>query len=392
MVFLVNLGRLVFAPLLQPVAADFGVTTASLGIVASAAWFGSALPRLPTGLVLTRVPRHHVILLTGTLLVVTSASAGLAGSVLHLTVGAFLMGTSSGMYFIAANPLVSELFPEGVGRALGIHGTSAQLAAVTGPVLLSLVLLVGDWRLVFGCIAVGAAAATLYLFWASRRTPLPDAGSADRSLQAAGRAQWPVVLTAIAVIGTVGFLWNGLFNLYGDYLEVVKGIAPETGRLLLSAMFVAGLPAFLFSGRLADRLPNVPLFLGVSAGFVVSVFALTLVDGILAILVVSLVLGYFAHSMIPVVDTYVLASFPDHHRASAYALYSASMMLVQSLGSGAVGLAVSRGSTYTATFRFLAVVVAAVVLGLSALYRAGRLPSGGTPGVTPSPTDPSVGE
>ena len=144
------------------------------------------------------------------------------------------MGTSSGMYFIAANPLVSELFPEGVGRALGIHGTSAQLAAVTGPVLLSLTLLVGDWRLVFGCIAVGAAAATLYLFWASRRTPLPDAGSADRSLQAAGRAQWPVVLTAIAVIGTVGFLWNGLFNLYGDYLTVAKGIDPETGRTLLS--------------------------------------------------------------------------------------------------------------------------------------------------------------
>lgn len=63
MVFPVTLGRLVFAPFLQPVAADFGVTTASLGIVASAARLGRALPRAPTGLGLTHAPRHNAILL-----------------------------------------------------------------------------------------------------------------------------------------------------------------------------------------------------------------------------------------------------------------------------------------------------------------------------------------
>lgn len=168
------------------------------------------------------------------------------------------------MYVIAANPLVSEPSPDRVGSAPGIHGTSVQLAAVTGPVLLGLLLLVGDWRLVVGCIAVDAAASTVYRCWVTRRTPLPDAGSIDRSLLAAGRAQWPVVITGIAVIGTVGFLWNGQFNLSDDDLEVVEGIDTETGRLLLLGIFAAGRPAFLLGGRLADRLPTRPLLPGVT--------------------------------------------------------------------------------------------------------------------------------
>jgi DHA1 family inner membrane transport protein len=379
MVFLVNLARVVFAPLVQPVAADFGVTAASLGIVTSAAWMGSAAPRLPTGYLLTRVPRRYVVGATGMLLVVTAAFTAFAQSVTHLTIGAFLMGLSSGMYFIAANPLVSELFPESVGRAIGIHGMASQLAAVTAPLAVSAILLVGDWRTTFLCIAGVAAAATAFLVWAARRTDLPEAGGEDRSLLAAARAQWPIILTGIAFIGAAGFLWNGVFNLYGDYLETVKGIDPATGRAMLSMMFAAGVPAFLVTGQLADRFPNVPLLLSIVGGFVVCVVALTLAEGLIAVGAVSLLLGYVIHSLFPAVDTYMLASLPDKHRASAYALYSSTMMFVQALGSGSVGTAVARGVSYTVVFQGLAAAVGGVVVVMFVLYRAGRLPAGGRP-------------
>jgi predicted MFS family arabinose efflux permease len=386
MVFLVNLARVVFAPLVQPAAADFEVTAASLGVVTSAAWLGSAMPRLPTGYLLTRFPRHHVIAATGGLLVGTSLFTALAGSVTHLTVGAFLMGLSSGIYFIAANPLVSELFPDRVGTALGVHGMSSQVAAVGAPLVLSAILFLGDWRTTFLLVAVVAGVATLALVWAARRATLPDAGSEDRSLLVAARAQWPIILTGIALVGVTGFLWNGLFNLYGDYLELTKGIDPATGRLLLSLMFAAGVPAFLISGRLADTVPNVPLIISIIATFSVSVAALTFVTGLFAVAAVSVVIGYAIHSLFPAMDTYMLSALPDHHRASAYALFSASMMLVQALGSGAVGTAVSRGAGYDATFRILSVAVVGMVGFMLVLYRLGWLPSGGTPGETPVST------
>ncbi len=388
MVFLVNLARVLFAPLVQPAAADFDVTAASLGIVTSAAWLGSAAPRLPTGYLLTRVPRHHVTAATGGLLVCSSLFTAVAGSVTQLTAGAFLMGLSSGSYFIAANPLVSELFPDSVGSAIGIHGMSSQLAAVGAPLAVSAVLFVGDWRLIFYCVAGAAALATMFLMWASRQTTLPSAGSADRSIRAAGRAQWPIILTGIAVIGAAGFLWNGLFNLYGDYLDVAKGIDPGTARLLLSGMFAAGVPAFFITGKLADEVPNVPLLLSIVGSFVVCVIALTVVEGVVLVGGVSLLLGYAIHSLFPAVDTYMLSSLPDHHRGSAYALFSASMMFVQSLGSGTVGLVVVEGVSYTVAFQTLAVLVGVVVAVLFALYRAGRLPAGGRPGETPDAAGP----
>jgi len=383
MVFLANLSRIVFAPLIQPAAADFGVQTATLGVVTSAAWLGSAAPRLPTGYLLTRVRRHRVIAGMGALLVCTSVFTGLSTSPAHLVVGAFLMGVSSGVYFIAANPLVSELFPERVGQAIGVHGTASQVAAVGAPVGLSAILLVGNWRHTFFGIAALAAVTTLGLVYASRRTDLPDAGSNDRSLLTAVRAQWPVILTGIAFVGSAGFLWNGLFNLYGDYLELIKGVDPETGRLLLSLMFAAGVPAFFLTGMLADRVPNVPLLLAIVTGFALSVLALTVVEGVLAIAVVSVFVGYTVHSLFPAIDTYTLSALPDRHRASAYAAFSASMMSVQALGSGSIGIAVSRGLGYTPIFRGLAVALVAVGAVMGGLYRTDRLPSGGIPGETP---------
>jgi len=384
MVFLVNLARVVFAPLVQPVAADLGVSAASLGVVASAAWLGSAAPRLPTGYLLTRVARHRVVAATGAILVVTSAVTAVADSRLHLAVGAFLMGTSSGMYLIAANPLVSELFPERVGGALGVHGMAAQVAAVGAPLAVSAILLVGEWRTTFLCIAAVAAAATAFLVFAARRADLPDAGTDDRSLLVAGRAQWPIILTGIAFLGAAGFLWNGLFNLYGDYLEVAKGIDPATGRTLLSLMFAAGVPAFFVTGRLADRVPNVPLLLAIVGSTVVAVLALTVVEGVLAVAAVSLVLGYAVHGLFPAADAYMLSSLPDRHRASAYSLYSGTMMLIQALGSGTVGVAVDGGASYTFVFRLLAGGVAVILTVLFGLYVAGWLPAGGRKTATPA--------
>jgi DHA1 family inner membrane transport protein len=388
MVFLVNLARLIFAPLVQPAAADFDVSAASLGVVASAAWLGSASPRLPTGYLLTRFPRHYIVATTGTLLVGTSFFTAFSQSITHLTVGAFLMGISSGMYFIAANPLVSELFPSKVGTALGIHGTVSQVAAVGAPLFVSAILLVGDWRSTFFLISGVAAVATLALLVATRRTELPDAGRDDRSLLAAGKAQWHLILTGVVFVGVTGFLWNALFNLYGDYLDVAKGIDAGTGRLLLSLMFAAGIPAFLITGRLADRVPNVPLIISIISTFSVLVVVLTLVESFVAIAVVSVLIGYTIHSMFPAMDTYMLSSLPDHHRGSAYALFSATMMLIQAWGSGAVGTAVASGVSYDRAFQGLAVLVAAIVIGMFFLYQGGRLPAGGNPGTTPGETVP----
>jgi predicted MFS family arabinose efflux permease len=376
--FLVNFVRVVFAPLLQPVAAEFQVATASLGVVTTAVWLGSAAPRLPTGILLTRVDRHRVLAGTGAILVVTAIFTAYSSSVEELVVGAFLLGLSSGMYFIAANPLVSELFPDRVLRAIAIHGVARQVAAVIAPLVVAVILFVADWRSTFFGVALAAAGTTLFLLYAARWTDLPSAGAGDRSLLAAGRSEWPIILTGIVFIGAMGFLWNGLFNLYGGYLATAKGIAAANGRLLLSLMFAAGIPAFLLSSWVGNRYPTVPLIIGLTGAFAVSVLALTAVGTVATVAILSLLIGFSFFLMVPLLDTYLLSTLPDHHRGSAYAIYSAVMMVIQATGSGVVGSAVAAGASYDATFQSIALVVVMVAVGMYLLHAADRLPSEGT--------------
>ena len=375
--YLVNFGRVAFAPLVQPFMDIFEVREATAGFVATTVWLGSAVSRLPTGVMLTRVKRHHAIVGMGIFMTGAAAATALAPGIALVSVGAFLIGLASGVFYIAANPLVSELYPSRVGWAVGIRGMSAQLAAVSAPALVGVTLIYLSWRHVFAGIAVVAVLATGLFFLAARRAEMPEAGAEDRDLLAAAREQWPLILTGIAVVGITGFVWQGLFNFYESYLEAIKQVPSGTASNLLTLIFAAGVPAFFLSGRMADRVPYIPLMVVILSTFVVCLLTLTVVEGVLAIAALSVVMGFVIHSLFPVLDTYMLATLPDHRRGSAYAVFSATMMLMQAPGSFVLGSLVESGIAYDTVFRGSAAAIATVVVVLFVLYRRGKLPTGG---------------
>jgi predicted MFS family arabinose efflux permease len=371
MVFLVNLARIVFAPLVKELIDVFSITEGTAGLIATLVWVGSALPRIPTGILLTRVRRHRVVLGTGGVLTGASVFTASADSVVTLGLGAFLMGLSSGVYFVAANPLVSELYPERVGRAVGVHGTASQLAAVAAAPIVTVALLF-DWRLAFTGIGVAAAVVTLVLYLTTRRTDLPAVSTGDRDLLAAARKEWRIVLLGVVMLGATGFVWQGLFNFYELYAGT-KDLSGAAAKNLVTVVFAAGVPAFFLSGRLADRLPHVPYILAILAAFVGSVLALTVVESLVAVLAVTVVIGYVIHSLFPAMDTFLLDTLSDETRGSAYAVYSGGMMVVQATGSVVVGTLADLGMSYDAIFTRLALGLGVVVVVLVVLQRQGYL-------------------
>ncbi|WP_348613678.1 MFS transporter [Halobaculum rarum] len=372
------MARVVFAPLLSEFIDTFGIGEATAGLLVTLVWVGSAAPRLPTGWLLTRVPRYHVVLAAGVVLTLASTFAAFAPGIDVLMIAAVGMGLASGVYFIAGNPLVSELFPETVGRVMGIHGTASQLAAVAAAPFVTVALGLGieaaaGWRAVFAVLAVAAATVTGAVFVAARGADLPDAGAGDRDLLGAARSEWRTIVTGVLILGITGFVWQGVFNFYELYM-LDKGLAPNVARNALTVVFGAGVPAFLISGRLADRFPHVPYLLSVLAAFIVCLFALVSVSGLVPLLVVSAVTGYVIHSLFPAMDTYLLDTLPDATRGSAYAVYSASMMIVQATGSSVVGSLRGAGVAYDTVFGAAAVGLVVLLVGLVLAQRASWLP------------------
>ena len=373
LIFVINLARVVFAPLIEPIRAATGASDATLGLLATLVWAGSAVPRLPTGLLLTRVSRAGAIFAAGVILTLGTTFTALTADPTLLLVGAFVMGTASGVYFIAANPLISELFPDSPGRALGQHGVASQVAAVVAPGIVTAALVVGDWRTTLQAMAVAAALTTVVFTLIARRADLPDAGRGDTDFLGAVRAQWPIVLTAVATLGLTTLVWNGVFNFYVTYLGTV-GIEARAGRTLLQLMFAAGVPAFYISGRLVDRLPAVPYMLAILAAFTDCVLLLPALGGFWPLAALSAVMGYVIHSIFPVVDTYLLGSLPDQHRASAYSAYGAGMMVIQAPGSLLVGLLRDAGVAFPTIFEWMGAGLVALLVVLLVLHVDGRLP------------------
>lgn len=373
LVFLVNFARVVFAPLVSEFIAEFAIQEGTAGLIVTLVWVGSASPRLPTGWLLTKVPRHHVVFGSGAILTVASASIALADSVPTVMIGAFSMGLASGIYFVAANPFISELFPDRVGRVMGIHGTASQLAAVVAAPVVTLAV-VYDWRAVFVGLGTAAALTTVVIFLLALRTDLPEAGREDTSFLAGARREWRIILTGVLILGLTGFAWQGLFNFYELYMRS-KGIAPSTARNLLTVIFAAGVPAFWVSGQLADRFPHVPYIITLMGSFAALVLTLTVTNGLAAVVLVSTLIGFVIHAMFPALDTFLLDSIPDESRGSAYAVYSGMMMLTQSSGSFAVGKFVEVGVAYDTVFTSFAVGVAVLTVGFAVLERANRLPA-----------------
>ena len=381
LVFLVNFARVVFAPLVGEFIAEFAIGEGTAGLIVTLAWVGSAAPRLPAGWALTRFSRGRVILVSGAMLTAGALGVALAPSVPTLMLAAFLVGTASGVYFVAANPFVSELFPNRVGRVMGIHGMASQLAAVAAAPVVTVALWY-DWRLAFYGLAAAAGATTVAFTLLARRTDLPEAGTGDTDFLAGALSEWKLILAGVVLIGLTSFVWQGLFNFYELYM-IDKGLAPTTARNLLTVIFAAGVPAFLVSGDLADRLPHVPYILGIVSTFVASVVLVVYASGIVAIAVASLAVGFTIHMLFPAGDTYLLASLPDDSRASAYAVFSAGMMTTQAAGSWVVGEAIEAGAGYDTAFLTLAGGLAVLVVVYAVLERLGRVP-GGAVGTDPA--------
>jgi len=372
MVFVVNFGRVAFAPLVEPLQAAFDVGPAAVGAVVSLVWFGTALPRLPLSYVLTRVSRRRVVVVSGVILTGAAALTASAPTVRTLQVGVFAVGVASGTYFVSAVPLIGELYPDRVGRRIGIHGTASQLAAVAAPTVVVSVVAVTTWRAVFWLLAAAALVTTLGFAIGLRRTDAVRESPPARNFRGV-LGNWRVVLTGMLFISAAGFVWQGLFNFYVSVM-LARGLGAGPANALLTAAFAAGIPAFWVSGTLVDRLPTVPYILGLVGLFTLGVFGVTLVRGVLALGAVSIVLGYTIHGLFPALDTYVLSALPADTRAGTFAAFSGLSIAVEASGTGAVGVLVETGYAFSTVFRGFGVGLVAILVVSTVLYRADRLP------------------
>ncbi|WP_420028441.1 MFS transporter [Haloglomus litoreum] len=374
-------GRFILSPLLPAIIDDLSLTSATAGLALTAFQAVYAVAQYPSGRLSDEWSRATLIVPGLAILAVGFLAIGAAPTYLAFVAGAILLGVGKGVYVTPSRALLSDLFVERRGRALGIYtagtdigglvaaGVAALVLATTLPIVglpagVRAALEAADWRSPFLPIAGLLALATLLYVWWNREPYRTGPASLEFRATVRRLATTREQREVLAAYALFYFMIGGWINFLPTYLTHAKGLPEALASAGFALIFLTGIGTKPVAGWLADRFSR----RGVSvAGLLlatVSMGGVVLLSSVpaLAACVVALALGY--KTQFPVVDAILLDAAPDANVGGDLGAARALFLGVGSLGPAYVGIVASVAS-YEVAFAGLGVclLVAAGIIG-----------------------------
>ena len=314
--------RMIYPVLLPYLRSSFDLSLTAGGLLVTVLWLGSALGQLPGGIIADRYNERSV-LIAGTLVVAGAlALVVTAPTPFVLFAATALVGVGQSLYPIARITMLSKIYPDRIGSALGVTMATGDLGQTVLPPIGGALAAAVAWQVGLGFIAplLLFAAVALWVILPEPTSIAPDSASdssAERSTEpsaepstepSAERSTEPSAepsaepsttgslsvenarsvisdlrdanLTFVAFILFLYILiWQSFTGLYPTYLVEVKGLSSSLAGLLFSAFFAFGVVIKPVAGAAYDQIGIRKSLLIVLVGPVVGLAALPLIEG-----------------------------------------------------------------------------------------------------------------
>lgn len=373
--FTTALNVTLLSPLVVQIAAEFNVSDASAGQLATLTAASSGLMAIIVAPWMDRYSRSFWLRLECGLLATGSLLSAVAPGFAWMFVGRALAGLGGAV--IGANCLAacSDLYPrpDERNRAIGLINTAFTLGAIIG---LPAVTLTADWSSWRWAIALPAPLALL-VFVATRRLPhVPHL--TEMSLWRAWKSGYKHVLKSretvllLCTMIMVMVVWFGWLIFFGAFTENVHQISAA----MLSLLFLVGGAAEVASNNLApmllrSRSPRT-LAYPVIAFSAINLLLIGIAFDRQWTLFPFIFVGSATGAMLFVcLNIALLDSLPGHGGA-VMSLQSACLEIGGSIGVAVTGLGLTVTNNYELVYRLLGVLTPLVALFLWLSARGGR--------------------
>ena len=308
--------------------------------------------------------------------------AAMAQSIWQLSAAIGLIGIFAAIYHPVGIAMLIQS-NQRIGFRLGVNGVFGNMGVAAAPLLIGVLLTMGDWRLCFVvsglfCIAYGVA-----FVKALDGDALSPSTSAKKG--SGGFApNWKLALGAMLLsTASGGFIFGAMTFVVPRYFEIsLTGISTSVAMTGLLAAIVYAVASFsqVGVGWLIDRVPPKWVLMAIGAGQVVFV-ALTALYTDYALFFAMLVAMSFVFGQIPITDTILSRYVPDDWRAR---ILSVKFMVNLSIGASVLpicGAILQNGHEMAFLFSVMSglaclVVLAALLLPLqSEAHRLDRQPA-----------------
>jgi len=387
--------------------ADLGVGSATLGLAVSVGYALYGIGSLPSGVVTDAYGSKRLLVVC---LLGMGASFGLLAFVdglLGVTLALAIWGLAASIYHPAGLRLISTGVTER-GAGFGYHGIAGNVGIALGPLVAATLLIVFDWRVVAGAMAVPAFAVALYTTYvsvdelAAIESPSPaeatDGGSdappaSDPDESSATMPSLRNVvgdtrlifaggfLIAFPMLILEGFFYRGVLTFLPDMLAsydsletmTIAGQSVNPSGYVFVGLLVVGMAGQYVGGKVSDMMPPEKAAVGafLSMALITALFVPAANTGLFALLLVTGLLGFVLFGEQPLLQAIVADYSGSDVRGLSY-----GYMFVGVFGVGALGAAFSGAvlayTTQQVLFLLLALVPFSAALIATTLWRSDR--------------------
>jgi MFS family permease len=339
--------------------------------VGSAFLLPYAIAHLPCGWLADRLNKSRIIGLGG---LGTSALLVVAGFVPRygvLLAAVALAGICAASYHGVAAALITTVYSNTRGRALGIAGVGSAVGLTGAPALSGWIAGHYSWQASFITFGVIGAAFSLFFFAVVRERgdSRGDSGGSPPSL--AGVIGGTIALMAV-FMGLREFCGWGSFSLVPTFARVIHLYSTEQAGYVAACVTLAGTVSGPLFGVLSDRKGRAQVLFPLLALSSVSIVIVPML-GPLAMPVGAIIFGFFYTATVPIFDAYVGDAVPDRLKGRAFGI-------TMSIGIGVGALSVvataavadaymKTAAGFQVTFLMLAAGTALAIIPLMKLRR-----------------------
>jgi MFS family permease len=360
--------RMIYPVLLPSLRESFGLSLTVAGLLVTVLWLGAAIGQLPGGLLADRYSERSVMSTGAFLVALALVVVIVAPTASVLFVGTALVGLGQSLYPIARITILSDIYPDRIGSALGVTMATGDLGQTVLPPVAGVLAAAVAWQAGLGFVVPLCLVAGVALLW-TLPAPAPTAGATERLSAADLRHLLGELrgsnLTFVSVILFLYILiWQSFTGFYPTYLVEIKGLSASAAGLLFSTFFAVGVVVKPVAGAAYDRIGMRRSLVGVLVGPVAGLGLLPFIEGFwpLAALtvVVSTMLGSGA-----ITQSFLSDAFSESVRGTGLGVVRTTVATLGASGPVLFGAVADRG--YFDQGYLLLSAMLGVVVGLTLL-------------------------
>ena len=380
--------------------AEVAVTEASLGALVAVGYGLFGLGSLPSGVLVDKLDAR--LLITGCLvgMGVSFLVLAVAPSPVGIGLALVVWGIAASVYHPSGLSLISRGVQQR-GSAFAYHGMAGNFGIAVGPLVTILMLVVLDWRVVVGILAVPAGIAALYAI----RVDIDERAAVAETDGGDGRAGSNIsslgdfltsaktlfasaFLIVFAVTFFSGLYYRGVLTFLPELLRDIPTLAPidiggrefAPGDYLYVGLLMVGIGGQYAAGKLTDRYrPEIGVLAGFAGLAVIAVLFLPAAAlGLPALLVVSALLGLFLFAVQPFYQASVAEYTPPGKRGLSYGFTYLGVFGVGAIGAVLAGTLLTYYSADQLFFVLAGLATCASILGAVLVFWAPSIEAGDT--------------